>query len=230
MKHQLKLLATVIGAGAIAISGEASAAQIMLAPANVIGSAGDYGGFPADNILDQQTGAVNDVAGSTYWLWPDSNGNPAFITIDLGASYRIGELELFNTRNDFFGDRGTKDFTIAGGNSVSAFSGGLRLSGLETTLVTGVLAPAAVINNIPGQSFSVSSSATFRYLEFRPTSARGPFSTASFSAYGLNELRVYEYEATGAIPEPSTWAMMILGFGAAGAAIRSRRRVSAAAA
>jgi hypothetical protein len=87
-----------------------------------------------------------------------------------------------------------------------------------------------VINNIPGQSFSVSSSATFRYLEFRPTSARGPFSTASFSAYGLNELRVYEYEATGAIPEPSTWAMMILGFGAAGAAIRSRRRVSAAAA
>jgi hypothetical protein len=29
---------------------------------------------------------------------------------------------------------------------------------------------------------------------------------------------------TGAIPEPSTWAMMILGFGAAGAAVRSRRR------
>ncbi|MFN9928104.1 MAG: PEPxxWA-CTERM sorting domain-containing protein, partial [Phenylobacterium sp.] len=28
---------------------------------------------------------------------------------------------------------------------------------------------------------------------------------------------------------PSTWAMMILGFGAAGAAIRSRRRVSTAA-
>lgn len=31
--------------------------------------------------------------------------------------------------------------------------------------------------------------------------------------------------ATGAIPEPSTWAMMILGLGAAGTAIRSRRRV-----
>ena len=229
MKHQLKLLATVVGVGAVAFSGEASAAQIVLAPVNVIGSAGDYGGFPADNILDQQIGSVSDDFASTYWLWPDNNGNPAFITIDLGASYRIGELELFNTRNAGFGDRGTKDFTISGGNSVSAFSGGLRLSGLETTLVNGVLAPAAVINNIPGQSFSVSSSATFRYLEFRPTSARGPFSTASFSAYGLNELRVYEHEATGAIPEPSTWAMMILGFGAAGAAIRSRRRVSTAA-
>lgn len=229
MKHQLKLLATVIGVGAIAISSEASAAQIVLAPVNVIGSAGDYGGFPADNILDQQTGAVNDVFQSTYWLWPDNNFNEAFITIDLGASYRIGELELFNTRNDRFGDRGTKGFTIAGGNSVSAFSGGLRLSGLETTLVTGVLAPAAVINNIPGQSFSVSSNATYRYLEFRPTSAVSVNGLASVTAYGLNELRVYENEALGGIPEPSTWAMMILGFGAAGTAIRSRRRVSTAA-
>jgi hypothetical protein len=226
MTHQLKLLATVIGVSAIAVSGEASAAQIVLAPANVIGSAGDYGGFPADNILDQQTGAVNDVFGSTYWLWPDNNANPAFITIDLGAAYRLGELELFNTRNQGFGDRGTKDFTIAGGNSVTAFAGGLRLSGLQTTLVTGVLDPAFAINNIPGQSFNVSSSATFRYLEFRPTSARGPASTISFSAYGLNELRVYEHEATGAIPEPATWAMMILGFGAAGSAIRSRRRAA----
>ena len=31
----------------------------------------------------------------------------------------------------------------------------------------------------------------------------------------------------GAVPEPATWAMMIAGFGAAGSAIRSRRRVLA---
>ena len=30
-----------------------------------------------------------------------------------------------------------------------------------------------------------------------------------------------------AVPEPATWAMLILGFGAAGAALRSRRRLSA---
>jgi hypothetical protein len=29
------------------------------------------------------------------------------------------------------------------------------------------------------------------------------------------------------VPEPATWAMMILGFGAAGSAIRSRRRALA---
>lgn len=32
--------------------------------------------------------------------------------------------------------------------------------------------------------------------------------------------------AVGAVPEPATWAMMILGFGAAGTALRRRRRVS----
>jgi hypothetical protein len=41
---------------------------------------------------------------------------------------------------------------------------------------------------------------------------------------------VADFAPTGGIPEPSTWAMMILGFGAAGTAIRSRRRASVAAA
>jgi len=33
---------------------------------------------------------------------------------------------------------------------------------------------------------------------------------------------------TGGVPEPATWAMMILGFGAAGTALRSRRRTALA--
>ena len=36
--------------------------------------------------------------------------------------------------------------------------------------------------------------------------------------------------AIAAIPEPATWAMMILGFGAAGAVLRRRRAVAIAAA
>lgn len=41
--------------------------------------------------------------------------------------------------------------------------------------------------------------------------------------YGGVSLRI-----TNAVPEPQTWAFMILGFGAAGLAIRARRRVVAA--
>ncbi|WP_296599811.1 PEPxxWA-CTERM sorting domain-containing protein [Phenylobacterium sp.] len=35
----------------------------------------------------------------------------------------------------------------------------------------------------------------------------------------------YTTGVTAAVPEPATWAMMMLGFGAAGAALRSRRRI-----
>ncbi|MBY9061427.1 PEPxxWA-CTERM sorting domain-containing protein [Sphingomonas yunnanensis] len=41
----------------------------------------------------------------------------------------------------------------------------------------------------------------------------------------------YDYTPFGAaVPEPSTWAMMVLGFGLAGAAIRRRRAAGAPAA
>ncbi len=45
--------------------------------------------------------------------------------------------------------------------------------------------------------------------------------TANFDAVAK-----FDAPSVGGIPEPSTWAMMILGFGAAGAAMRSRRRVA----
>jgi hypothetical protein len=50
----------------------------------------------------------------------------------------------------------------------------------------------------------------------------GPF-TASARAQTFNVGAVYEYTSF-AVPEPSTWAMMIMGFGAIGAAARVQRR------
>ena len=48
--------------------------------------------------------------------------------------------------------------------------------------------------------------------------------TYGYAPIGLSEVRF-----TGsAVPEPATWAMMILGFGAAGAAMRNNRRRQAA--
>ncbi len=38
----------------------------------------------------------------------------------------------------------------------------------------------------------------------------------------------FNYTNGGAVPEPATWALMILGFGAAGAAMRRQRRLSVA--
>ncbi|WP_397421732.1 PEPxxWA-CTERM sorting domain-containing protein [Phenylobacterium sp.] len=67
---------------------------------------------------------------------------------------------------------------------------------------------------------------------FANINATGSF---SFSANGASDERprlwvqVGDKSAVGAIPEPATWAMMIMGFGAAGAAIRRRRLIPTAA-
>lgn len=45
---------------------------------------------------------------------------------------------------------------------------------------------------------------------------------------GIDNIEYEMFTPTGGIPEPATWAMMILGFSAAGTAIRSRRRAVAA--
>jgi hypothetical protein len=44
---------------------------------------------------------------------------------------------------------------------------------------------------------------------------------------GGGYLRTIEYDAVGGVPEPASWALMIGGFGLAGAALRTRRRQAA---
>ena len=47
----------------------------------------------------------------------------------------------------------------------------------------------------------------------------------SDEGWGIDSLAVYGTVArNGAVPEPSTWAMMILGFGAIGGMMRGKRR------
>jgi choice-of-anchor C domain-containing protein len=63
---------------------------------------------------------------------------------------------------------------------------------------------------------------TFRFVA-DATTARLTFSSAQKGAYGA----ALDNVGIAAVPEPATWALMILGFGAVGGAMR-RRRASAA--
>ncbi len=55
---------------------------------------------------------------------------------------------------------------------------------------------------------------------------KGTFTSLSFTDTSEN-WHGFTVGASGVVPEPATWAMMIMGFGFAGAALRSRRRVAA---
>lgn len=47
------------------------------------------------------------------------------------------------------------------------------------------------------------------------------------NAWAFDILNVNSAAQVGAVPEPGTWALMLIGFGAVGASLRRRRRVSA---
>jgi hypothetical protein len=134
---------------------------------------------------------------------------------------------LFNSRN--LGDRGTAKFEIWAGNSVVAATGtgatGFTLGGDAKTIASGTLTIPATSENIPGVMFNSADTTTlYRYIQFRPLTATGGTAYGG-AAYGLNELRVFDAPAVSAVPEPSTWAFMIVGFGLAGGTLRRRRLV-----
>jgi len=187
------------------------AGQVVLNGANVIGGSGAYGGdwssgqFNAREIVDQQTGAVTDSFGATYWLNPDNGPANAYIVIDLGAAYQITSLELFNTHNDGFNDRGTGSFSFEASNSVTNLgTAGFDLSsGTGVTILASTLLPAHTPDPIPGQTFTVSDPGTYRYIKFEPHSvAVGGNSCCGANNYGLNELRVFSDPV--ATPEPAS--------------------------
>lgn len=66
-----------------------------------------------------------------------------------------------------------------------------------------------------------------RYLKFVPLTATAQ-TLSNSQAYGLNELKVFAgTPVSGAIPEPASWAMMLLGFGTIGVAMRRGKVVAA---
>lgn len=239
--------ALILGLAALA-AGPATAAQIILTPANIVGTTTSFGinsGFGGDNalvnsqfgsgnIFDSQLAPPQETEQQGYWLAGDGRftptpSQPASITIDLGAIYVLTGFTLFNTSNADFGDRGTGDFTIYAGNALSDNDPyGQTLDADAVVLVQGTLAAHVPLTAPIAQSFGAAGGG-YRYLQFVPTSvaANDP---ATPIAYGLNELRVFgDQEGVSAVPEPASWAMLIAGFGMVGATLRrpARRAVVA---
>jgi hypothetical protein len=157
-------------------------------------------------------------------------------------------------------DRNTRVTFSAGGDTLTAFSGGqARISG---ALDTSTNSPTDTIG-LTDLTFSLTDGGTFNNLElnllggdatgvvftlidnmgddfnFQYALGEGSnffgfqgingqsIATASLQALGgsIGDVRQIRFDAAdGAVPEPGTWAMMLLGFGATGVAMRRRRR------
>jgi hypothetical protein len=156
-------------------------------------------------------GAAVTFADSAYvandadsrWVSVSANGNPGHNT----TVYRT-------------------TFSLSGFDAASAQITGLWASDNNAEILlngaaTGFTLPAAGVSFFFLHAFTLSSGfvAGVNTLDFRVTDVGPPTALRVDSITGTANLA----PPTGGVPEPSAWALMILGFGAAGAALRRRR-------
>jgi hypothetical protein len=235
MRLNLFSLALATAVIVVASSNETANAAINIANGKpIIGGSGDYPGgpfnsglFPSLRVTDgvnaipnNDVGTITENYGAGYWLGPNFVTTGYFV-LDLGAPYNIGSVELFNTGNGVFQDRGTGNFTISASNSIVFIgSNGMNLVS-PTQIVSGTLTPQLAGPFLTPDFFTVSNSGPYRYLRFDALSI-GAIGSFGFNGVGLNEIRVFESVAT--TPEPSTF--IVLG-AIAGIGYRLRRKLSA---
>ena len=184
-------------------------ALISLTTANVIGGSGQWGGsnwdvtgsgYSALNVVGQQSGAISEPTATGYWLGNNGTANEYFV-LDLGATYNLSQIDLYNTHNQNANDRATNAFTIQAANSVSLLKATVDYDLVSGTQILGGTLAFQSAGSDPIEAASYSSgngldnSSNWRYLKFTAVSY---FSSGA----GLNEIRVYGT----AIPEPSAHA------------------------
>jgi hypothetical protein len=151
-------------------------------------------------------------AGVTYSV--PLPGSGFFFNIDAGGGFAGGFLDGLVIG----GDR--KTLTVDFDSAQGAF-------GFDTNTLMGTAFSIRIFGTsglLYDETLAVSGPAFFGFAssEMNILSAEIAGNAASFS-FALDNFTFNGGPVSGAIPEPSTWAMMILGFGTAGSLMRRRR-------
>ena len=201
---------------AVSSMSPARADQIELSPDSVIGGTGswnnpqpndwDVGQFAAIYVADNQfedeieepdQSGEDDNGG--FWLGKEGDEEESFV-LDLGQSYTIDEIQLYNTHNATFDDRATFGYEIYGSNEVTDFEvvddelgvGGDDL--IDPQLMSEGELELVYFDEdpIPPQAAPIANSGPFRYLRF---STLGPFHEDDIvlaqRSVGINEIKVF---------------------------------------
>jgi hypothetical protein len=149
--------------------------------------------------LDQGMGGTTTAGFSASNL-----GNPFFETLSFNTAV-LGNLQV-GVSTTATGTANDTDFS-----SILLFGPGLAAGGVLVPNVSGDPVPGTELNS---RFFENLAAGSYR-LEIRGTP--GTNQTGSFGGS-------LAFSAANAVPEPGTWAMMLLGFGAMGVSMRPRRK------
>lgn len=110
---------------------------------------------------------------------------------------------------------------------LSGTRGGIAISLLPVGSLGGndnLLKPTASFLTFNGISYTAGATSYNIYLDTPPASYRECFGTPTQCENNVAVTGFTVSPVGGAVPEPATWGMMILGFGVVGGAVRHRRR------
>ena len=181
------------------------------------------------------TGNVDVVANPNSFgitVSPAASGN----VVDLDGSPGPGEITTKDSFAFNAGDLVTLSFVLGGSQRNNGnndwftrfvFSG---VTGVSNGQGTGLLSMFAPVNGMIGPTYSLGgiiganapfSTSTYSFRATTAGSLKLAFGTTSRDNIGpmLDNVSLN----IGAVPEPATWAMMIMGFGLIGGALRSRK-------
>lgn len=210
---KLRLLALAATAATALVASSANAAIVY---AFIPGGASPVGGFTVIDTFDNTIG----VTGSNFQIKvppSDGNGAPPANSIPSGTAY-LSVLGGGSATYTFAGDVGAFEFDWGSVDSYNTLT--INSTGGSPIVVPGL----SFANAADGNQVSAGTNGLFRVAG----TAGERFNSITFSS-GQNSFEVDNLAVAG-VPEPASWALMILGFGGAGAALRSQRRRPAAAA
>lgn len=203
MKHLMFGIASV--AMMTAATPSLAATQIFYSDfENVPGGPG-AGSFTTVGTADGWTGAPNielqnNVAGA-----PAANGGNVFVELDSNGNSSMSRTIAATGTYDLSFLYSARPNVPAGSNGISVF--------LNNVLLT------------PPGNLDLGGGGATAWAEYTARFTATAGSTLTFAATGTSDSLGGYVDNIGlsAVPEPSTWALMILGFGAVGGAMRRRR-------
>ena len=151
-------------------------------------------------------------------------------TLSLTTDNTIGVIQSGNIlAYNIFVSNGTSNFTLTEGNSTT-FVSGLGLTATATDLLfnfsgSGYALIQSAFVGSGGPFFCFQASPCFDYVG--SGTGLAPVVSNTPIANRLEGTQIVASVAgAGAVPEPATWTMMLLGFGAMGVSLRRRRRTN----
>jgi opacity protein-like surface antigen len=200
------LKSALVLAAALAAALSAPAAATVFTPVSVEASSTFIFNYQPEFLIDGSglKNGLHDGNFLNHWM-SDTTGEKATLTFDLGESFRLTDARIWQYNVDFGLNRGARNVEIF----VSEDGVAYEAAGSGVLAQANGISTAAQIVGIEGRG---------RFVRLDLLDNYGD----EFTWTGLAEVRF-----GGVVPEPSTWAMLIAGFGIVGFAVRRRTAVAA---